>query len=351
MNPYEKALKKIKKDEKYKPKCSVFINEIGITGPTGPQGLPGIGTLIVGSYDNELELEKAHPIGEISTAYIVGDDLYVWSEENNAWKDIGRIRGSKGDKGDRGPQGEQGPKGDPGPRGTDGTSVTILGNFPSLEELEKHHKIGSAGDSYLVGSYLYVWSIETNSWINVGEIRGPKGDLGPTGPKGDPGPLKIPTIIVMSTMPDIGSTMKEIQPKDNLPLTVKINDNNNNIYLNSTNNTIVIYEQGVYQIEYIVQVRPAIFSDVMQNSNIISIGFKKVGEPVVYAGTSVWATSTTPMLITGHGIINLTTPKGWFCLANIGKSTFYIQNPSIEGINSEYSFVSPVVSISIQKIG
>jgi hypothetical protein len=50
------------------------------------------------------------------------------------------------------------------------------------------------GDAYLVSGNLYVWSVTSQKWENVGNVRGPQGLLGPQGapgvqgPKGDPGP-------------------------------------------------------------------------------------------------------------------------------------------------------------------
>lgn len=53
------------------------------------------------------------------------------------------------------------------------------------------HPTGSDWDSYIVKGSLYVW--DGNSWVNVGEIKGEKGDTGvkgdtgAVGPKGDSG--------------------------------------------------------------------------------------------------------------------------------------------------------------------
>lgn len=63
-----------------------------------------------------------------------------------------------------------------GAKGETGTSVTILGSYNTLAELEAAHPTGNAGDSYLVDGYLYVWN--GSAWQNVGEIKGDKGDTG-----------------------------------------------------------------------------------------------------------------------------------------------------------------------------
>lgn len=48
--------------------------------------------IIRGYYDTVEDLEAAHPTGELGDCYKVGDNLYVWSE-NDEWTDIGRLAG------------------------------------------------------------------------------------------------------------------------------------------------------------------------------------------------------------------------------------------------------------------
>ncbi len=175
MNMYEKALKKIEEDKKCKPNYYIVYSNtsIGPTGPKGPkgdtgdsvtleigsvettdyqnmasvtdsgsgnnhilnfviprgnpgldgaigpQGPAGTSVSILGSYDNDTELLIAHPTGNTGDSYLVGDNLYVWTDNSN-WKNVGVIKGPKGDKGDDGPQGPQGLKGDQGPQGPKG---------------------------------------------------------------------------------------------------------------------------------------------------------------------------------------------------------------------------------------
>lgn len=66
-----------------------------------------------------------------------------------------------------------------GAKGEDGTSVTILGSYDTLAELEADHPTGTEGDAYLVNGDLYVWN--GSAWENVGQIKGDKGDTGATG--------------------------------------------------------------------------------------------------------------------------------------------------------------------------
>lgn len=134
---YKKALEKIKNDELCKPSCCF----IGPTGPRGeadtltirntitaesgtdakvidsgidgnhildfviPQGPPGTGISILGSYNSYDELLKEHPVGNIGDSYLIGEDLYVWSDNKKDWQDAGKVKGPRGPIGPTGPSG------------------------------------------------------------------------------------------------------------------------------------------------------------------------------------------------------------------------------------------------------
>ena len=93
---------------------------VGDTGPTGAKGdtgATGIGTIIKGSYNTYQELVNAHPTGNASDSYLVDGSLYVWFD--NAWNNVGNI---KGDTGATGPQGVKGDTGDSGVKGDTGAT-------------------------------------------------------------------------------------------------------------------------------------------------------------------------------------------------------------------------------------
>ncbi|WP_407414910.1 hypothetical protein [Methanobrevibacter sp.] len=100
--------------------------DTGATGDTGPAGAKGdtgatgIGTTIKGSYNTYQELVNAHPTGNDGDSYLVNGSLYVWL--NNAWENVGNIKGEKGDTGDTGSQGVKGDTGDSGAKGDTGAS-------------------------------------------------------------------------------------------------------------------------------------------------------------------------------------------------------------------------------------
>lgn len=75
-------------------------------------------------------------------------------------------------------------QGKDGEKGADGTSVNILGSYNSLEELKQSHPTGNVGDAYIVQGDMYVWSVEDNTWVDVGNIQGPAGTNGKDGENG-----------------------------------------------------------------------------------------------------------------------------------------------------------------------
>ncbi len=127
------------------------------------------GLNIKGAYGSLHELQTAHPTGNAGDAYMVSGHLYAWV--NNRWTDLGNI---------------QGPQGEPGPKGNDGTSLTVKGKYNSLYELQVAHPTGNAGDAYMVGMNMYVWT--GAEWSDMGNITGPRGERGPKGDRGDVGP-------------------------------------------------------------------------------------------------------------------------------------------------------------------
>ena len=196
-----------------------------VVGDTGEKGDTGVGTTIKGSYNSLEELIAEHPTGNDTDAYLVDGNFYFWN--GNQWENAGSLKGEtgatgpagpKGDTGDKGDTGEKGSKGDKGETGATGEKgeqglkgdtgdtgatgdtgpagatgdtgatgigTTIKGSYNTYQELIAEHPTGNDGDSYLVNGSLYVWL--NNTWDNVGNIKGEKGDTGATGDKGDTG--------------------------------------------------------------------------------------------------------------------------------------------------------------------
>lgn len=135
-------------------------------------GQNGHSMSIEGEFATAAELQEALPYGPNyeGEMYVVDGELYDYRYEDSLWYPIANI------------QGPQGPKGD------DGTSVTILGSYETVEQLEIAHPTGSAGDSYLIDGDLYVWDGTNLAWTDVGTIQGPQGIQGEQGIQGPQGP-------------------------------------------------------------------------------------------------------------------------------------------------------------------
>lgn len=132
------------------PKYKGPQGDIGPTGPVGPQG----------------------PTGATGATGPKGDT---------------GATGPQGEKGDTGPQGIQGPVGPKGDKGDTGDGIQLRGSDDSVDKLPATGN--TTGDTYLVAGHLYVW--ESNSWVDAGELQGPKGDTGATGATGPQGPQGI----------------------------------------------------------------------------------------------------------------------------------------------------------------
>jgi hypothetical protein len=151
---------------------------------TGPQGDPGPAVTILGSYNTLVDLQTAHPTGNVGDSYLVSGDLYAWF--SSQWNNVGTIQGPQGvagvagadgvdgaigPQGPMGPQGLVGPKGDTGATGATGAASTVPG--PQGE-------IGPAGPA---GAASTVPGPQGPAGAD-----GATGPQGPAGPQGDPGP-------------------------------------------------------------------------------------------------------------------------------------------------------------------
>ncbi len=244
-NTIQKALNKIKEDEKCKPRCSI-INIKGKPGPTGPTGPIGKGLHITGYYDSLDELEENHPIGNADDTYIVNDELYMWSENNQTWENIGKIRGPAGEIGPIGPKGDTGdpgPKGDIGPIGPKGPT-------------------GPKGDTGPIGPI------------------GPKGDTGNPGPKGEQGPAGALLTSYAIKYQDTTKTIETIKDTASpIPLE-KIGPTSN--LVTTASNAITIDENGTYKIDYYISAQYSVTAKITIDikSNLVTIPGSNVVENV-----------------------------------------------------------------------
>lgn len=153
----------------------------GPTGKTGPVIVPSVDVNGVMSFTIQ---DTATPPASVSVRGPQGPQ---------GVQGLQGIQGVQGVQGAQGVQGIQGPKGD---KGEDGRSFTVKGMYATLSELKAAHETGAEGDAYLVGSantnVVYLWDVDTLSWVNVGSIQGPQGPQGPQGIQGVQGVQGVP---------------------------------------------------------------------------------------------------------------------------------------------------------------
>lgn len=163
------------------PTTSTAVDELDVEGG---------GIVILGSYNTYAELIAAHPTANIGDAYMVGEDLYVWTGVQ--WQNVGPIRG---------PIGPAGPQGDPG---SDGREVEIQNNgtfiqwryvgdavWQNLVALST--LVGPAGtpvelrNSGIAIEWRYVGDPTWITLVTIAAITGPQGVQGIQGIQGNPG--------------------------------------------------------------------------------------------------------------------------------------------------------------------
>uniref|UniRef100_A0AAU8GF05 Tail fiber protein n=1 Tax=Salmonella phage vB_SEnST11_KE23 TaxID=3161174 RepID=A0AAU8GF05_9CAUD len=185
----------------------------GLTGPVGPQGPigpkgdrgeTGYGARVLGTKGAVSDLPATGTPGD---AWVIVPNLYVWSQADAQWINVGPYVGPKGDKGDKGdtgdvgpkgdtgadgPQGPkgdtgdegpQGPTGDTGPQGPMGVSLTARGTVADQASLPSG---AATGDLYTTEDTGEAFAFDGTNWVNLGVMRGPQGDAGI---QGDQGPM------------------------------------------------------------------------------------------------------------------------------------------------------------------
>lgn len=148
----------------------------GDTGLQGPKGDRGSSVYIKGRLNSSSELPERPT--DLNESYLIGLDLYVWSENDNNWINVGNIQGPQGIEGPMGPRGEKGEKGDTGPQGISGPKGET-GNTGPVGPM------GPQGAQGLRGEKGETGAMGPRGF--QGE-PGADGAVGPQGPKGDPGP-------------------------------------------------------------------------------------------------------------------------------------------------------------------
>ena len=155
----------------------------GEAGPAGEKGPKGDAFTYNDFTEEQLAALKG-PKGDKGEAGADGKSAYQIAVEQGGldgvdeaeW--IASLQGPKGDKGEQGPAGE---------KGADGTSVNIVGSVTSSAELATITSV-QKGEGYITTDDGHLHVYNGTSFVDVGEIRGPKGEKGPKGDQGEVGP-------------------------------------------------------------------------------------------------------------------------------------------------------------------
>lgn len=165
----------------------------GVQGPMGPQGergndgADGKSFVIQDIFATVGELKAAFPTGNEYAYMVSADDcVYIWSENNNDWANLGQLQGPMGPQGiqgvagGQGPAGPEGPEGPEGPQGPAGDAATItIGSVTTGENV-------SVVNSGTVNDAVLDFVLAKGEKGEKGE-KGDKGDTGPMGPAGERG--------------------------------------------------------------------------------------------------------------------------------------------------------------------
>jgi hypothetical protein len=159
-------------------------------GPTGPQGISGTagqGLGLKGYYSTLVGLQTAVPTGAIGDGYVVGNDLYIWSQATSSWSNVGPIVGPTGPTGPSG-----GPTGPTGPAGAQGTVGPTGDTGPAgPSSIGPTGPTGAEGPTGPTGAASTIAG-PTGPTGPSGGPTGPEGPTGPSGPTGPTGPQGIP---------------------------------------------------------------------------------------------------------------------------------------------------------------
>ena len=317
----------------------------GITGPTGPTGPTGAtGATGATGPTGPAGTSDTVTIGRTTTAdpgtqAIVNDNKIG----NQHTFEFVIPRGFDGAKGATGATGPTGPA---------GTSVTILGSFDTYDQLINEEPIGNIGDSYLVGTDLYVWSENENKWINVGNIKGPQGENGEKGDTGATGPTLMRSAYLVTFETGTSAEGIPVPEAARLPIDRSELDIGNLVTLDSNEETIKFNEIGYYKITIIISAY-VLTTDTIFNpdTDFISIGLRNVGTDNIYVGASKWSYNDEVGQVTAQGILAVTDVNALYELVNLGPETIYLYSPDLNNISSQSYFTTPIVNIMIDYLG
>jgi hypothetical protein len=158
----------------------------GPTGPTGAVGPAGSGVAVLGTYATLEFLEADNPLGNVGDSYVVDTDLYIWSDLNQEWANVGPFVGATGPIGSTGPTGPEvtGPTGPIGPTGPEGGPTGPTGATGDTGPTGPAGATGPQGDGGPTGATGADSTVEGPTGPTGPSVTGPTGPQGVTGASG-----------------------------------------------------------------------------------------------------------------------------------------------------------------------
>lgn len=176
--------------------------------------------------------------------------------------------------------------------------------------------------------------------------------MGVTGPKGDMGPTLLRTAYLVTFNKDSLQDGVQIVTNGRIPIDRSELDLTNLITLDTSQNTIKFNTIGCYRITFTISAYPSVTSvDFDPTTDIVSVGFKKVGTNDVYVGVGEWVFNGEAIELFAQGLVSIVNTTDSYELVNLSKETIYLNTPALENINSTSYFSNSLVTIVIDYLG
>lgn len=179
----------------------------------------------------------------------------------------------------------------------------------------------------------------------------PQGPTGPTGPNG----TNIARSAYIATFNNSTVTQDGIlvDSEERLPLDLLELDISNLITLDTTNETIQFNIPGYYKITFTVSayVKHLNGTTFEEDTDIVSLGFKKENTDLIYIGASGWTPDEIAREFVGQGIISIVTTTEKYTLENLGQTEIYLNSPDLKNLTTTSYFSTPLITVVIEYLG
>ncbi len=124
------------------------------------------------------------------------------------------------------------------------------------------------------------------------------------------------------------------------------------VTLDSENDSIKFNIPGYYKVSFSISAYPTVNGhDFDPTTDIVAVGLREANTDNIYVGVSQWIYNAEPVQLTADEIISIVDTNEIYKLANLGKSTIFLETPSLTNIASKSYFVNSLVTILIEYLG